>query len=184
MPRMYDVVIAIDPGVNGAIACAIPGDPNSIKVVDCPRFSITKSGRKSAIPVSDAVGMAAALKEFMAMGERPFVVLEQVHARENDSKVSAFTFGENYGIWRGIIGVLGLPHTTIPPQRWKPTILGKAPSYSNPAEVKERSRKRCIELLPHLQEQLKYKKDHNRAEAALLALFAIKNIDALTGKAD
>lgn len=174
---MYDVIIAIDPGVNGAIAVIRQGDVNTLTVYECPSFSIKKTGSKTPRSVSNPVGMADLLKNLISGANHPVVVIEKVHARENDSKVSAFSFGENYGMWQGIIGALKLPHIKLPPATWKASLLGRPVGRLPTSDIKERSRQKCIELIPHLQEDLKFKKDHNKAEAALIAYYFLNNTE-------
>ena len=173
---MNTLFICIDPGVNGAVAYGELGDYKSIQVVDTPNFMLKKSGRKTARPVSNPKGMYDLLKKLSDGKDDVVVVMESVHARECDSKVSAFTFGENYGIWKGIIAATGLQNVSVTPQQWKRKVFGVS-SPSGADDAKERSRQKCIELLPHLSESLKYKKDHNRAEAALLCLYALRWLD-------
>ena len=173
MKRKY--YICIDPGVNGAVACGWSGDATSIEVFDSPNFEVTKQGRKTPRPVTNPKGMFDLLESLRADKDDVLVVLEQVHARERDSTVSAFTFGENYGVWRGALSALSLPVRLITPQVWKRKVFGQGRVSGE--DAKERARQKCIELLPHLSQQLKYKKDHNRAEAALLCYYAINWLD-------
>jgi crossover junction endodeoxyribonuclease RuvC len=68
-----------------------------------------------------------------------------------------------YLIW-GIAVGLGLPVELVVPQTWKA-------HYSLRGSDKELSRLRCLKLWPDTARHLTRKKDHNRAEAILLARY-------------
>jgi hypothetical protein len=55
----------------------------------------------------------------------------------------------------------------VPPARWK-----KAMRVKGGPEGKEQCRRMVIDLFPANEASFKRKKDHNRAEAALIALYA------------
>jgi crossover junction endodeoxyribonuclease RuvC len=101
------------------------------------------------------------------------VFIEKVHAMPafgkdkngNDKRqgiTSMFRFGEGFGLWIGIIAALGLPCTQVAPQTWKKALMAGMPD-------KDASRQRAQELYPQCVKDLSRKKDHNRAEALLLA---------------
>lgn len=51
--------------------------------------------------------------------------MERVWARPYER--GAFTFGENYGVWLGIIASLGLQRVDVLPKVWQQFIGGKIP---------------------------------------------------------
>jgi len=76
--------------------------------------------------------------------------------------VSVFRFGAAYGAAIGVISALAIPLHLVSPARWKR-------HYGLDAD-KERSRARAIQFWP-ASRHFTRKKDHGRAEAALLARY-------------
>jgi crossover junction endodeoxyribonuclease RuvC len=75
---------------------------------------------------------------------------------------SVFSFGDTYGAIRGVLGALNIPTYTIPPATWKKQLK---------ISSKEDSLKASKELFPSVKFR---KKDHNIAEALLLAYYGQK----------
>jgi hypothetical protein len=94
------------------------------------------------------------------------LVLEQQHAMPGQGVSSTFQTGRGYGAWQALIWATTPDHWIVSPRRWK-----KAMGLTKDKEV---SRLKAISLYPSLENMLIRKKDHNRAEALLLAHY-IKN---------
>ena len=77
-----------------------------------------------------------------------------------------FHFGQSYGTILGVIGALVIPVRRVSPAKWK-----KALGLNSDGET---SRARAIETWPEQAHLFERKKDHNRAEAALLALYGLR----------
>lgn len=154
----------IDVGYTGAIA-----------------FYDSEAGRLSSIvdmPLTDTHLMSGRLKRgrmtqqlnWWAIGEllrveRPdLVLIEGQRSMHAQGIVSAFNLGAQYGALRAIAAVLDLPHQVVWPEIWKPAVGLRG-------ESKEASRQKAKELMPEAEALLYLKKHHNRAEAALLALW-------------
>lgn len=92
--------------------------------------------------------------------------VEKVAARPNQGVVSMFSFGESYGAIKGILQALGVPYTTVTPQRWKKTLqVSKDKSTSI---VKAKELYPGVNLLPNS----RCRKDHDgMAEALLIATY-------------
>lgn len=146
-----DVLIGIDPGaVSGAYAI------------------LTRRGRficVDDIPVMnkmlDAKLFASQLDQFCAATTSAHVILEQVHAFSGQGVSSSFRFGVGYGIIQGICGAFDLSVSFVRPQVWK-----KSLKLDREAET---SLCMARDLYPDAVPYLKRKRDHNRAEAILLA---------------
>ena len=67
-----------------------------------------------------------------------FATIELVHAFPTDGRSSAFKFGMNYGIWRGILCAFGIKTELVTPQAWQKT-FGELPK--NKQERKETKQK-------------------------------------------
>src|SRR3990167_3121570 len=86
---------------------------------------------------------------------------------------SMMSLGDTVGAIRGVIAARGLPIEWITPKDWKKHFGLKAPPEENDAKrsamIKELARARAIQLYPEV--DFHRKKDHNRAEAALIARY-------------
>lgn len=79
---------------------------------------------------------------------------------------SMFAFGYASGLCEGVVCALGLRLLRVTPQTWK-----KAYRLAPKAD-KSMSRHIATNLAPHLGEHFRKVKDHNRAEAFLIAYWA------------
>lgn len=89
--------------------------------------------------------------------------LERVHAFPGQGVSGVFRFGEVYGAIQGILAANFITTHTIPPQRWKKEM--------GLDSDKQGSLDMAIETFPHEEDMFRRKKDADRAEAALLALY-------------
>src|SRR5262249_28456239 len=88
-------------------------------------------------------------------------VVEQVGARPGQGVTSMFRFGHSCGVARGVLASQRVPVTLVAPTRWK--------RHFGLGADKEESRALALRLFPASAEPFARKKDHGRAEAALLA---------------
>jgi hypothetical protein len=138
---------AIDAGKTGALA--VVNEFGDVETADMP---LTDEG---------IVDGAAVLRFFIERGVE-IVVLERCQAMPHDGKVSAFNFGFTNGVLRGVAQITGLPHKLVTPVTWK-RALGLLKADKNA------SRAMATKLFPRAADQFKRVKDHNRAEAVLIA---------------
>lgn len=158
---MSHVIVGIDPGVTGALACLVDGE--LLDVEDMPTFA-ERRGRRIAQTVN-AAEVAAILERFaLSNGGRPNVVVERVHAFPGGGASSMFSFGDSFGVVRSIPVALGYPTTFVEPAEWKGAI--------GATSDKEASRRLATEAWPTRSEWFKRRKDADRAEAALIALWS------------
>ena len=54
---------------------------------------------------------------------RLYAIIEKVHSMPKQGVASSFNFGMGYGMLRGALTALCIPHELITPQQWKKTIL-------------------------------------------------------------
>jgi crossover junction endodeoxyribonuclease RuvC len=147
-------ILGVDPGLEGAFAI-LSADGDLLLVDDLPTIG---SGTQRRI---DAANLAVILRD----QDIAAAVVEQVGARPGQGVSSMFRFGQSLGTVAGVIGALSVPLTWTSPASWK-----KAMSLNSDAE---RSRQAAIERWPSHAQHFGRNKDHNRAEAALLALWAV-----------
>lgn len=158
------LVIGIDPGVSGAIGWLADGVPAG--VMDMPR---RKDGRV------DGRRLAAELRGLLQVhtGADVLVVHELVCGFRRQGGASQFAFGQADGIVRGVVESLGLRWIEVRPQAWKKH-FGLVKPRGGEAPGKAASRTLVIGLWPNRALPFLQAKDHGRAEALLLGLWAIQ----------
>lgn len=157
-------IVGIDPGLTGAVAFLFPSAPDRVAVDDMP-------------VVDGQVDPQALDRRIRQMGPTLGIV-ELVNAmpsakpgkdgkRRTMGAMSAFNFGAAFAIAKTTVLLAGVPLHLVTPVTWKAhhRIVGGE-------EGKEQSRGLALRLFPASAERFARKKDHNRAEAALIARFA------------
>jgi len=143
------MILGIDPGLDGGLAII---DGSAIELLETIPTQ-TKSGFiKRQV---DAQKLSNILRVYPDL----VCYLEGVASRPGQGVASVFSFGDTYGAIRGVLGALNIPVYTVSPSKWK-----KALEVSS----KEDSLKAIKDLYPLLKMR---KKDHNLAEAILIALY-------------
>ena len=111
---MSQLFIGIDPGQSGALAM-IDEINDVIVLSDWP---------------GDEIGAAAIVREIKMKADHHKSTLlgaiEYVHSMPGQGHVGPFTFGANYGIWRGILAMAQIPFFLVRPQQWQKGIIKKA----------------------------------------------------------
>jgi len=151
------ILIGVDPGLDGAMAVLADG---KVVFFDTPTIN-TKSGKRNKREYNIAE-MAQRLRKLDDPDIKVLIAIEKIHAMPKQGVSSMFSMGFGFGIWQGILAAYQIPYTLVPPKIWKNKIVGVG-------KDKEASRLKAIQLFPKCAEQLKRKKDHNRAEALLIA---------------
>jgi len=147
--RRLKAWIGIDPGKRGALAL------------------VTSDGEAQAIDYPGDVSQAAdILRGWKAEYQIELAGLERVHSMPAQGVRSVFSFGENFGMWQGILAAFGIPYELASPQQWQRGVIvpsdGKTP--------KERALTVARRLYPDI--DLHRKCDDGRADALLLAAYA------------
>ena len=92
--------------------------------------------------------------------------VEFVSARPGEGPTGAFAFGRSRGIVEGILGAAGLPVAFLTPSHWK-RLVGIPPGREG---AKDFARSEAIRRWPGHAALFARVKDHNRAEASLIAV--------------
>ena len=100
-------IIGIDPGKGGGIARVIRVDRNIWTAYNCP---------------STIDEMVELIKVFKKFAVNPICYLESVHAFPTDGRSSAFKFGENFGVWKGILSSFNIETVLVTPQAWQKSL--------------------------------------------------------------
>jgi crossover junction endodeoxyribonuclease RuvC len=94
-----------------------------------------------------------------------FAVVERASAMPKQGVVSVFKFGMAYGSLRTVVAVSKIPHRLVAPTVWK--------KHFKLDSDKEKSRALAMQLWPGCG-LFSRKKDHGRAEAALIARYGLE----------
>lgn len=148
------MVLAIDPGIDGAYAWHY--GPRVAPLID----DLPTMGAKGNRQI-DARTLAADIEALIRVNGMPVTaIVEDVHAMPGNGVSTMFRFGQAKGTLLGICGALEIPVLMVSPSSWK-----RAMGLDSDGET---SRLKALQRWPGLSAFLKRKKDHNRAEAALL----------------
>lgn len=150
--------IGIDNGLDGAIVI-LDYRGRFISCTDVPTINV-KSGKKNKRKYLVS-NMAQLIPDVMALNI--FVSLEKAQAMKGQGVSSTFSTGYGAGLWEGIVAALGIPYTVSHPKTWQNSMIRDVPG----TDTKARSVLAASRLFPGL--DLSRKKDHNRADAALIA---------------
>lgn len=166
------VIVGIDPGIHGAAAALHPAGTDGMEFIsDAIDLPTLPDGSKTQI---DDVALA----RWLALVGATHAVIENVQAmpsipgknavRRSMGAASAFRFGMAAGQLRATCRVAGLEVVLVHPQTWK--------AYFQIGPDKEQSRQLALSLFPGSAYLLKRKKDHQRAEAMLLAKWFVRPV--------
>ena len=152
------IIIGIDPGISGAIS--IIENKKILEVYDTPTMIDGKKNKKQI----NSAQVTNIIKERLIGGKKVVVVVEHVNAMPGQGVTSMFNFGQSFGVIKGICAALSLPIYFVRPTKWK--------KHFNLIKTnKDASRTKVIEVYPEISDKLHRKKDSNRADAILIALY-------------
>ena len=146
---MTGIICGIDPGMTGAIAYLWPC--GNLQVEDMPLLG-------------DEID-AAQLCTNLATMRPAMVFIEGQQAMPGQGVSSTFKIGRNYGMVRAAIACAGVPTEVVSAGKWK--------KFYQLGKDKEASRAKAALYWPGMS-LFARKKDHNRAEAALIARYGAK----------
>jgi hypothetical protein len=143
-----EIRIAIDPGKSGGVAWSVAGEFRAAKAPESlgDRLDLLKR----------------VVAEARSGTEHPGALVEAVHGglfagagprcpvcgrARGMGAVSAFSFGEDYGRWLGLLSGLGVPVTLVTPQAWMKRV-GNLPAER--ADRKKRLKEMAQLRFPHL----------------------------------
>jgi hypothetical protein len=145
-------ILGIDPGITGGIAVLHPD--GRIEASDIPT-------------VDGAVDVDALVRRIREHAPR-LAIIEKAQAMPKQGVVSVFKYGTAYGALCAATAILEIPTRLVSPRKWK--------NYFGLDADKERSRALAIRLWPGCG-LFERKKNHGRAEAALLACYGAEVIE-------
>lgn len=146
------VVMAIDPGLNGAYAVLDAAD-RVVEASELPRFSKSLD--------------AAALADLIRRHDPALVVVERVASRPGQGVHSTFLFGQTFGTVIGVVQAHGVRLGFVTPAKWKG-------HFRLLKQNKDAAREYAARTYPAFAPELKLKKHHGRADAILIARYAME----------
>lgn len=160
---MPDLFIGVDPGLSGAIAIYDPA-LDEVDVADMPVLQIDRNGKKKN--EIDVAALAAFVDDTSKQGTYRLAVIEKVGAMPKQGVTSSFTFGVTWGIALGVLGAHFIRVERIQPRTWQSAMGVK--------DGKDGARLRAQQLFPKQSRLYARVKDHGRADASLMAVYAYK----------
>jgi len=159
------IFLGIDPGSTGAISFLHPRSNKKAIAIDIPTTKVMtkKKGKPSYRTHTDLGALWSIFKSFKRSFGDLHVVIEHQQPMPQDTALTGFTVGRNFGMWPLFFYSHGISHETVRPAAWKRKmgLIGKD---------KEAARLEAQKMFPGA--SLNRKKDHNRAEALLIAEYA------------
>ncbi len=99
---MQKIIIGIDPGKGGGLAVSVGG-----VITEFHKYPTTQQD------------LYYTMHEILGKWNgKPLAYIEQVHAFPTDGRSSAFKFGTNYGIWKGLLLGMQIDYKLVAPQTW------------------------------------------------------------------
>jgi len=147
------IIVAIDPGLTGAIAFHDTDVPNRVAVFD--------------MPVIDGEVDVHGLFNIVTTWSPDIAWIEQVGPMPRDGVKQAWRFSGAYHSAKSVLALARISTRLVTPATWK-----RAMKVAGGPAGKEECRALATRLFPLNAAVFSRKKDQGRAEAALLALYA------------
>jgi len=162
------MIVGIDPGIVGA-ACVLSRN-RKVVYLDFLATTLLKNGKNELdIPTIYAclqvpICFTASQDPCSVIG-----VIEKVGATPQMGVTSSFRFGEAYGSLKTMLELNCSYTRTVSSQKWK--------KHFNLTKDKEAARHLAIKLYPEQAQNLKRKKDKDKAEALLIATYMLERLE-------
>jgi crossover junction endodeoxyribonuclease RuvC len=154
-------ILGIDPGIRGGLAIVLVNAnaaPHLVDAIDIPVDGVDAKERVDVL----------AIRSWIVQHAPQHALIERAQAMPKQGASSGFKYGRAVGAIEAVIALCEIPLTIVEPPLWKK--FHGLPRASD----KEASRQRARQLFPAAHALLAQKKDHGRAEAALIALYGAK----------
>jgi crossover junction endodeoxyribonuclease RuvC len=153
-------VCGIDPGVRGGLAIVAIENGTAPALIACIDIPVAGTGAKERV---DPI----AIRDWVLTHRPEHAFIERAQALPHQGSSSGFKYGRAVGAIEAAIMLAGVPLTIVEPSAWKKF-------HSLRGKDKEGSRQRALMLFPSAHAMLARRKDHGRADSALIALFGIE----------
>lgn len=161
-------LLGIDPGISGALA-VLDGDGAALEWCDMPTIKV---GKRTVV---DAAGVVDWLRSWRKVDDVVIATVEQLGAIRNTGRgkdasvITQFSLGRSMGVIEGVLVAESISANYVMPVVWKRHhgLIGMD---------KDASRGVASRLFPDV--PLTRKKDHNQADALLLAVYGLRHFAA------
>lgn len=155
------IVLGIDPGMQGALALYQPQSAQDAFTYDMP------TNDKGVDPCS----LSVLVKHIKSLAYKHDLraVVENVNSRPRQAGV--FKFGVSVGVIHGVLAAHDIPFDLVTPVTWKGYMGLLRQGDETQDQNKDRARALATQLFPDIKDHFKRKKDDGRAEALLLAVY-------------
>jgi Holliday junction resolvasome RuvABC endonuclease subunit len=153
--------LGVDPGLSGALAIieTINSVPVLIDVIDMPS---TGTGAKARVDI-----IAAA--EWIAKHAPSTAYVERAQAFPGQGASSGFSYGRAVGAIEAVVALGSIPMILVEASVWKRRL-------HLPGKDKEITRQKALQLFPSQHALFARKRDHGRAEAALIVVASLERV--------
>jgi crossover junction endodeoxyribonuclease RuvC len=155
------MIVGIDPGLSGALFF-IESGASTGEAIDLPVHVLMRGGKKKR--ELDIAGLI----QILAVRQITHAFVEQAGAMPGQGVSSVFAFGKCYGVILGVIAARSISLTLVPPVRWKRSM--------HVTKSKDGCRASASQLLPEAAHQWLLRRHDGRAEAALIALYGVRQL--------
>jgi crossover junction endodeoxyribonuclease RuvC len=149
-------ILGVDPGIRGGLAIVTASDGTAPGLVDAIDIPVVGVGAKERVDV-------LAIRTWIQMHRPDRAVIERAQAMPKQGASSGFKYGRATGALEAVLACCEIPTTIVEPSAWKKF-------HGLRGGEKELSRLRALMLFPTAHTVLAHKKNHGRAEAALIAM--------------
>jgi crossover junction endodeoxyribonuclease RuvC len=150
-------VLGVDPGVHGGLAILEIMDgaaPQLLEAIDIPTVGAKAKERVDVL----------ALRTWVMARQPQHAFIERAQAMPRQGSSSGFKYGRATGAIEAVIVCCEIAITIVEPAVWKK-------AHHLRGGDKEGARQRALQLFPSAHALLARKRDHNKGEAALVALY-------------
>ena len=155
---MSKVILGVDPGGVNAACSWVDLDKKVLQVEKLPTMAKT-TGKGNIIEINAFAGMVGRLKPDVCY-------FEQNNSRPGQAVSAVSSFWLGTGMLLGVLASFQVPVIQVTPGKWKKK-LGLV------KKEKDYARTVVLSLYPNLAEQFKFKKDVDKADALLIALYGV-----------
>jgi crossover junction endodeoxyribonuclease RuvC len=149
-------ILGIDPGVRGGLALVEFNDGAAPQLVEAIDIPVTGVAAKERVDVFQ-------IRAWIMAHQPQHAFIERAQALPKQGASSGFKYGRATGAIEAVITCCEIPITIVEPSVWKKF-------HHLRGGDKEGARQRALQLFPSAHALLARKKDHGRAESALIAL--------------
>jgi crossover junction endodeoxyribonuclease RuvC len=153
-------ILGVDPGVNGGLAVVEIADGVAPSLLECIDIPVVGTGAKERVDV-------AAIRTFIDRHKPIRALIERAQAMPRQGTSSGFKYRRAVGAIEAAMTLCSIPVEIVEPSAWKRY-------WHLPGKDKEGGRQKALQLFPAAHAVLARRKDHGRAEAALIALYGAK----------